>query len=79
MIATEFVGHNVVIAKDQPGYIPLPAFHNPKEGSLTFCFELNKEEIEEISKTGKIWFKQLTFNKPMNPICLSTQKSDLIP
>lgn len=78
MIASEFKEVNIRIAENQPEYETLPAFHNHNEGSMTFCFELNKEEIDEIVKTGKIWFKQLTFNKPMNPIEMSVLKSDLI-
>lgn len=79
MIALEFPEVTHRIAEEQPEYETLPAHYNPQEQSLTFCFGLNKEEIEEIVKTGKIWIKQITFNQPMQPICLSTQKANLIP
>lgn len=79
MKAIEFEGHNIVIAKDQPQYIPLPAFHNPEEGSVTFCFKLTDDELNRLYATGELWFKQLTFNGPMNPIALSTNKEELIP
>lgn len=78
MIETEFKEVNIRIAENQPEYETLPAFHNDIEGSVTFCFALNKQELDEIAKTGKIWFKQLTFNKAMNPIAMSVLKSDLI-
>ena len=78
MTAIEFDEVNVRIAEHQEEYETLPAFINQGEGSATFCFQLNKEELDEIAKTGKIWFKQLTFGKPMNPISMSTQKDDLI-
>lgn len=78
MTAIEFDEVNIRIAEDQPEYETLPAFHNKEEGSVMFCFQLNKEEIDEIVKTGKIYMKQLTFNRPMNPVSMSTLKSDLI-
>jgi hypothetical protein len=78
MIAEQFEEANVVLGEGQPEYTPLPAYYNKREQSMTFCFSLNKEEIEEITKTGKIWFSQLTHNRPFQPIALSTQKSDLI-
>lgn len=78
MIAEEFKEVNVRIAEHQEEYETLPAYSNKEEGSLTFCFSLNKEELEQINKTGLIYFKQLTFNKPMNPVALSVLKEDLI-
>jgi hypothetical protein len=78
MTAAEFPEVTHRIAEDQPEYITLPAHYNPREGSLTFCFDLNKEELDEIAKTGKIWFKQITGGNAMQPIILSTLKSDLI-
>lgn len=79
MMAIEFKGFNVKIAENQEEYETLPAFYNKQEGSMTFCFQLNKEEIEEIQKTGRIFFKQLTFHRPMQPIAMSTMQSDLMP
>lgn len=79
MTAVEFEEVNLRIAEKQDQYETLPAFHNPEEGSVTFCFQLNKEELDEIAKTGKIWFKQLTFNGPMIPVSMSTEKDLLIP
>lgn len=80
MIAIEFEEFNTLIGKGQEEiYIPLPAFHNKEDQSMAFCFQLNKEELDEILRTGKIWFKQLTFNKSLQPIMLSTLKEDIIP
>lgn len=78
MTAKEFPEVNVRIAENQPQYETLPAHFNKKEGSMTFCFQLNKEEIDEIQRTGCIWFKQLTFGKPMNPIAMAVTKDELI-
>jgi hypothetical protein len=78
MTSVTFEEANLKIAEHQDEYETLHAHHNPKEGSITFCFQLNKEELDEIARTGRIYFKQLTFNQPMQPIAMSTEKSDLI-
>jgi hypothetical protein len=41
--------------------------------SMTACFELNKEEIDEIVRTGKIWHTQMLFGNNFQPIIMSTQ------
>lgn len=79
MRAIEFDKVNLRIAEDQPEYETLPVFHDPKEGSVTFCFELSPDELEQVGKTGCIWIKQLTFNKAMQPIGGSCLKEDLMP
>lgn len=79
MIPIEFPESNVKIAEHQDEFITLPAYHNPEEGSMTCCLELNKEEIDRIVQTGKLYFKQITGNGPFQPIMLSTLKEDLIP
>lgn len=79
MTAKEFKEVNVRIAENQPEYETLPAYWNKDEGSLTFCFKLEEDELNRVKATGEIWFKQLTFGRPMNPITLSTNKEVLIP
>ena len=78
MKAKDFKEVNVRIAEHQEEYETLPAFYNKEEGSVTFCFELSEDEINRIQATGEIWFKMLTFGQSMRPICLSTNKQDLI-
>lgn len=78
MIAIEFPEVNAHMGKGQEEYETLPAFFNRQEGSVTFCFQLNKEELEEVNRTGVIYFKQMTFGKPMQPVAMSTQKEELI-
>lgn len=78
MKSVEFPEVNVRIAESQPEYETLPAFHNPEEGSMTFCFELDEAEMEQVQRTGKIFIKQLTFNRAMQPIGGSCLKGGLI-
>jgi len=63
----EFPEQNVVFGKNQPEYLPLPTLL-ATDGSATTCWELEPGELEEIQKTGKIWFNQLTFFQPLQPI-----------
>ena len=74
----EFKEVNVRIAENQEEYQTLPALYEPKEGSMTFCFELSQEEKDRIAETGEMWFKVLTFGKPLQPIQMSILKEDLI-
>lgn len=78
MTATEFTEANIRIAENQPEYETLPAFHNAKEGSVMFGFDLTDAEVEEVIKNKKFWVKQLTFNKAMQPIAVSVTKETLL-
>lgn len=70
MKAVEFNGHNVVYAKDQPEYLPLPA-HRSKEGEVTTCWELSFLERLKVLWTGRVYLTQLTFNEPLQPVRMS--------
>lgn len=78
MKAVEFPEVNIRIAEHQPQYETLPAFYNNQDGTVTFCFELDNEELEQIGKTGKIYLKQLTMGKPMQPIAGTCLRESLI-
>lgn len=70
MNPVSFEHQNVVYGEKQPEYNPLPA-HKDAEGTVTSCWELSPEELEIISKTGRIYLSQLTFNKALQPVRLS--------
>lgn len=73
----EFHEQNVVYAKDQPQYTPLPAFKN-EDGDLVTCWELSDEEIKYIVETKQLWLGIKTFNQPLQPIFTSVLKADLL-
>lgn len=77
MKAINFEEVNVLIAEDQPQYETLPAYYNQNEGSITSCFELTEEELEEVKRTGKIYYKQMLFGNPMQPMSLATNLDNL--
>lgn len=73
MTPIEFEGQTVVIAKDQPQYLPLPARRvaNDPEGRVTCCWQLTPEERAVVARTGQIWQQVLTFGDPLQPQILS--------
>lgn len=62
----EFPEQNVVFAKDQPEYQPLPA-HKTEDGEVISCWALTWRERLKLLCTGKIWWSVLTFNMPLQP------------
>lgn len=78
MKIVEFPEANVKIAEDQEEYQTVPAFWNGKEGSIVYCFELTDAEIEQIKDQKRIFFKQITFGQPMQPIQSSVFQRELM-
>lgn len=69
---------NIVFAKDQPEYEPLPAFREKGErGEVITCHKLSFKERLIILFSGKVWLAMLTFNQPLTPIFMSVKKSDM--
>ncbi len=76
----EFPEQNLVFAKDQPEYQPLPVFYNRESanGEVISAWKLSEEELKQINETGVIWFNMYTFHKPPMPIYLTTKKEEVI-
>ncbi len=67
----------VVIAKDQPQYIPIPAHQfKDAEGRIAFCWRLNWRERVRVLFTGHIWHQVLTFNTALQPQKLTVEKPE---
>lgn len=90
MTPIEFDGYNIVIAKDQPEYLQLPAHRVPEEqafnspdpvlrieGRLTCCWQLTWRERWKLLRTGRLWFQTLTFYHPLQPILPLVDKPEL--
>ena len=72
-----FKGQNIVFGANQPEYRPLPALKiNGPEGEVITCWQMTDEEIEAIVQNKCIYFKQLTFNGPLQPILPMAQLGD---
>lgn len=70
MKPVEFAGSNVVFAKDQPEYLPLPA-QKTTDGQVTTCWKLSAWERVKLLFTGRLFLRMLTFNAPLQPVLLS--------
>lgn len=65
----EFKEQNVVFAKNQPPYRPLPAYRDNEQGGRIFhCWKLTFKERIKILFTGILWINVLTFGRPPQPI-----------
>lgn len=40
---------------------------------MTACFELTDAEIEEMTKTRKLWYRQLVFGNNFQPVFMNTR------
>lgn len=63
----------IVIAKDQPEYLPLPAI-DCGNGIILCRFELSEEEKHTVAETGSVWLFMHTFGKPVTPISLQVEQ-----
>lgn len=64
----EFKDHNVVFAKNQSQYLPLPAYQDDIQGGRVFhCWQLSFLERLKLLVTGKLWINVLNFHKPLQP------------
>jgi len=68
----KFKESNITFAKDQPEYIPLPAFKS-EDGRIISCWELSFKERVKVLFTGRMWLSLLTFNKPLQPIKIQVE------
>lgn len=75
----EFPEQNVVYAKDQPEYQPLPAFKSDAPtGEVVSCWKLSFTERLKILFTGKMWLCLLSFNGPLTPSYMAVNKSEVL-
>ena len=75
----EFPEQTVIIAKDQPEYLPLPAhlFAHDSSGRIACCWHLSFKERLKVLFRGVIWHEILTFNEPLQPQLLGVDKPDM--
>lgn len=69
----EFPQQNVVYAKDQPEYLPLPAYRTPDGEEVTACWGMTWRERFRVLLTGHVYVTLLTFGKPLTPSIVSTE------
>lgn len=74
----QFKEANVVYAKDQPEYVPVPAYQmKDSKGQVIFCLKATWQERLQFLLTGKMWVSMLTFGDPLTPSFHSVFKHDM--
>jgi hypothetical protein len=73
----EFPGQTLVIAKDQPEYVPMPA-HVAPDGTVTCRWRLSFRERIRVLLRGEVWHQVLTFGQPLQPQSLTVNRPMLI-
>ena len=76
MEAIKFKESNVVFAENKDGYKSLPAYMD-NNGVVVACWKLSEEEIKMINETGRIYLETLIFNKPLQPVMLTTDIKEI--
>ncbi len=75
----EFPEQTTIVAKDQPEYMPLPAFiDSGPQGDVISCWQLTWKERLQILFTGKIWLSLWCFHKPITPSRIAAFKSEVL-
>lgn len=72
MTPTEFPQQTLVIAKDQPEYLPIPAHFDREQGVMTFCWRLTWRERLTLLLTGRLWHQVLTIGS-IQPVMLNVE------
>jgi hypothetical protein len=72
MIPVEFPEQTTIWAKNQPKYLPLPAYTNDTE-TIT-CWSLTWFERLQILWKGHLWLRQSNFGRPLQPqlLCIES-------
>lgn len=78
MRSINFDGVTNKIAEHQEQFQTVFVQRNVNDASVNMCFEFSTQELEEISKTGKMWYKQINGTNQMHPVMLSPFKDRII-
>jgi hypothetical protein len=74
----EFKHQNVIIAKDQPEYMPLPALRiDSIQGEVVSCWKMGFKERIKVLFSGRVWLSIMSFNKPLSPSFMSVNRKDI--
>jgi hypothetical protein len=69
VLAEEFQDKEVVYAKDQPEYNPLPTLRN-QDGVVLSRWKLTEAERKAVAEGADILLSLHTFNQPLQPILM---------
>ena len=75
VLTDEFVPLEVVYAKDQPEYNPLPVIRN-RQGVVLSGWKLTDQEREAIAAGADILLSVWTFHQPLQPLLMEIAECD---
>ena len=80
MKVIEFKEQTIIIAKDQPEYLPLPAYQfNDFDGRIAFRWKMTWKERLTVLFTGTLWHQVFTYGRSLQPQMLGTIKPIMNP
>ena len=71
MLPVEFPEQTTLFARNQPEYLPLPAYADGTE--VISCWAMTFKERLRVLFSGAIWVRQLTFGRKLQPQKLQTR------
>lgn len=78
MKPVSFKHQNIVFAKDQPEYQPLPALRiDSPQGEVISCWKMSFKERIKVLFTGVVWLSLLSFNKPLTPSFMAVNRKEV--
>ena len=78
MKPVEFKHQNIVFAKDQPEYQPLPSLRlDTPEGEVISCWRLSFKERLQVLVFGRVWLSLMSFNKPLTPSFMAVNRKEV--
>jgi hypothetical protein len=73
-----FEQHEVVFAKDQPQYKPLPSLPIDDGECIVTRWQLSWKEVLRLLLTRSVYLKVKTFGHPLQPVMLSINPPEVI-
>lgn len=65
MTPVEFPEQTIVWAKNQPPYLPLPAYTDERQ--TISCWQLTRLERLKVLCSGRLWLRQMNFGAALQP------------
>lgn len=68
----------IVYAKDQPEYQPLPCLRM-EDGTILTRWSLDEDEKQKVLEQGYVYLSVSTFNQPLQPLLITVEPPDWFP
>lgn len=73
----KFKESNITFGVGQEGIKELPALLLPEHGEVISCWKLSFKEVLRLLLTRRLWLCVATFDKPLQPLFMSTRSEDI--